>query len=139
LKSVGGVQNYTSGLFAALQVVLGNDRVRMVAVPGDPRVQDDGSVQLSLMVELLAGHTPASVQLIDKNSVRDYQFARDGDAKLSTPIGEVATVIYRSQKANSPRVTRFWCAPDRGYVPMKVEQTIGRDVQWTLLIHSLTR
>jgi Protein of unknown function (DUF3108) len=110
-----------------------------VDLPLTPRVQDDGSVQLSLMVELLAGHTPASVQLIDKNSVRDYQFAREGEAKLSTPIGEVATVIYRSQKANSPRVTRFWCAPDRGYVPMKVEQTIGQDVQWTLLIQNLTR
>jgi Protein of unknown function (DUF3108) len=110
-----------------------------VDLPLTPRVQDDGSVQLALMVELLAGHTPETVELIDKNSVRDYQFAREGEAKLSTPLGEVATVIYRSQKANSPRATRFWCAPDRGYVPMKVEQTIGQDVQWTLLIQSLTR
>jgi hypothetical protein len=71
--------------------------------------------------------------------VRDYRFARDGEAKLSTPLGEIATVIYSAQKANSPRVTRFWCAPDRGYVPVKVEQTRGQDVQWTLLIQSLTR
>jgi len=110
-----------------------------VDLPLTPQVQDDGSVQLSLMVELLAGRTPPTVQLIDKNSVRDYQFAREGDAKLSTPLGEIATVIYRSQKANSPRATRFWCAPERGYVPMKVEQTIGQDVQWTLIIQSLNR
>ena len=119
--------------------VTGTYEGTQVDLPLTPRVQDDGSVQLSLMVELLAGHTPQTVQLIDKNSVRDYQFSRDGDAKLATPLGEIATVVYRSQKANSPRVTRFWCAPDRGYVPMKVEQTIGEEVQWTLLIQSLTR
>jgi hypothetical protein len=110
-----------------------------VDLPLTPQVQDDGSVQLSLMVELLAGRTPATVQLIDKDSVRDYQFAREGDVKLATPLGEITTVVYRAQKANSPRVTRFWCSPERGYVPMKVEQTKGSDVQWTLLIQSLTR
>ena len=119
--------------------VTGTSEGAAVDLPLTRQVQDDGSVQLSLMVELLAGRTPATVELIDKNSVRDYQFARDGEAKISTPLGEIATVVYRAQKANSPRVTRFWCAPDRGYVPMKVEQTKGQDVQWTLLIESLTR
>lgn len=140
-KSSGGSASKNTDLKYDWQAhrVTGTYEGTAVDLPLTPKVQDDGSVQLSLMVELLAGHTPASVQLIDKNSVRDYQFAREGDARLSTPLGEVATVIYRSQKANSPRVTRFWCAPERGYVPMKVEQTIGQDVQWTLLIQSLTR
>jgi hypothetical protein len=48
-------------------------------------------------------------------------------------------VVYRAQKKNSPRVTRFWCAPDKGFVPMKVEQTKGDDVQWTLQIQDLKR
>ena len=41
-----------------------------VNLPLTPQVQDDGSVQLGLMVALLAGRTPATVQLIDKDSVR---------------------------------------------------------------------
>ncbi|HEX4619918.1 MAG TPA: DUF3108 domain-containing protein [Steroidobacteraceae bacterium] len=102
-------------------------------------VQDDASVQLALMVELLAGRTPQSFRMIDRNGTREYQFARDGEAALQTPMGEVATVIYRARKANSPRITRFWCAPQQGYVPMKVEQTKGDDVQWTMEIRSLTR
>ena len=101
-------------------------------------VQDDGSVQLALMVELLEGHTPSSFHMIDRNGTREYQFARDGEATLETPIGPVKTVIYRSQKSGSPRITRFWCARERGYVPVKVEQTKGDDVQWTMLIQSLT-
>ena len=110
-----------------------------VSLPLTPRVQDDGSVQLALMVELLAGRTPPTVQLIDKNSVREYEFSRDGEATIKTAIGDVHTLIFKSQKKNSPRVTRFWCAPDRGYVPMRVQQKKGDDVQWTLEIQSLKR
>jgi len=110
-----------------------------IAEPLAPGVQDDGSVQLALMVELLAGRTPRTFQMIDKSGTREYQFARDGEVTLDTAIGAVATVIYRSQKAGSPRITRFWCAPARGYVPLTVEQTRGDEVQWTMAIQSLTR
>jgi Protein of unknown function (DUF3108) len=111
----------------------------MVDLPLTPQVQDDGSVQLALMVELLAGRTPPTVQLIDKNDVREYEFSRDGEATVTTPIGNVRTVVFKSQKKYSPRITRFWCAPDRGYVPMQVQQKKGDDVQWTLQIQSLSR
>jgi hypothetical protein len=110
-----------------------------VNLPLSPQVQDDGSVQLHLMVELLSGRTPSTVQLIDKNNVREYQFSREGEATIKTAIGAVHTVIFRSQKKYSPRITRFWCAPDRGYIPMKVQQTKDDDVQWTLEIQSLKR
>ena len=110
-----------------------------VSLPLTPQVQDDGSVQLDLMVELLAGRTPATVQLIDKNSVREYQFTRDGEETIKTALGDVHTVVFKAQKKYSPRITRFWCAPDRGYVPMRVQQKRDDEVQWTLEIASLTR
>lgn len=110
-----------------------------VDLPLTADVRDDASVQLGLTVELLAGRTPASFRVIDKDGTRQYQFARDGEATLQTPMGAIATVVYRSQKAGSPRITRFWCAPDRGYIPLKVEQTRGDEVQWTLEIESLSR
>jgi glycosyltransferase involved in cell wall biosynthesis len=52
LKFVGGVQNYTSTLIDALQVILGNDRVRMITVPGDPKLRDDGSLGLPFSLKL---------------------------------------------------------------------------------------
>ena len=121
------------------QKVTGMYESTKVDLPLTPDVQDDGSVQLDLIVELLAGRTPPTVQLIDKNSVREYQFSRDGEATITTAIGEVHTVIFKSQKKNSPRITRFWCAPDRGYIPLRVQQKRDDDIQWTLEIQSLTR
>ena len=121
------------------QRVTGTYEGTPVDLPLSADVRDDASVQLALTVELLAGRTPTSFRVIDRNGTRQYQFARDGEATLETPMGRIATVVYRSQKANSPRITRFWCAPDRGYIPLKVEQTRGEDVQWTMEIESLTR
>lgn len=110
-----------------------------VDMPVQPGIQDDLSVQIALMVELLAGRKPEQFQLIDRNSVREYRYSREGDASLSTAVGKVDTVIYRSQKTGSPRVTRFWCAPSHGYIPMRVEQTKGEDVQWTMQVQSARR
>jgi hypothetical protein len=110
-----------------------------VDLPLKPGVQDDASVQVAMMVELLRGRTPDHFELLNKDSVREYRYTREGEAKLKTPLGEIQTVVYRSQKTNSPRVTRFWCAPDRGYIPMKVEQKRGDDVEWAMEIQSLKR
>jgi hypothetical protein len=110
-----------------------------VDLPLKPGVQDDASVQVAMMVELLRGRTPDHFELLNKDSVREYRYTREGEAKLKTHMGEVETVLYRSQKANSPRVTRFWCAPQLGYIPMKVEQKRGEEVEWAMEIQSLKR
>jgi Protein of unknown function (DUF3108) len=104
-----------------------------------PGVQDDASVQVALMVALLQGRTPDRFLLLDKNTVREYRYAREGEETLKTPIGDVATVIYSSQAANSRHVNRYWCAPDRGYIPMRVQQKRGDEVQWTMEIQTLKR
>lgn len=110
-----------------------------VDMPMPPDIQDDLSVQIALMVELLRGHTPDKFVLLSGNSVREYRYSRDGEETLQTPIGSVATVIYRSEKQNSPRVTRFWCAPSLGYIPLRVQQKRKGDVEWTMEVQSVKR
>ena len=110
-----------------------------VDLPLTDAVQDDSSVQIALMVALLRGQTPESFSLLDKNSVREYRYTREGEETVRTPFGNVATAVYRSQRANSPHVNRYWCAPERGFIPMRVQQKRGDDVQWTMEIESLKR
>jgi hypothetical protein len=111
-------------------------KVDMALQPG---VQDDLSVQIALMVELLAGRAPDRFLMIDKSSVREYRYSLEREESLDTPLGKLDTVVFKSQKSGSPRVTRFWCAPARGYIPVRVEQTKGDDVQWTMQLLSLHR
>jgi Protein of unknown function (DUF3108) len=110
-----------------------------VDMPLQPGIQDDLSVQIALMVELLSGRTPDRFLMIDKNTVREYRYTREREESLTTALGKVDTIVYRSEKAGSPRVTRFWCAPSHGYIPMRVEQKKGDDVQWTMQMQSLQR
>jgi hypothetical protein len=110
-----------------------------VDLPLTPDVQDDASVQVAMMVELLSGRTPDHFSLLNKDKLRVYHYKREGEATVKTPFGDVATVIYSSQADYSPRITRFWCAPDRGFVPMRVEQKKDNDVQWTMEIKSFSR
>lgn len=108
-------------------------------------VQDDLSVQIAMMTQLLQGMPPDQLHEIDKHGVRDYAFRHEGEETLTTPIGRIPTEIYSSHAAGSPRVTRYWCAPSRGYIPLKVQQTLHdqrtlRDeVQWTLTLEALRR
>jgi hypothetical protein len=110
-----------------------------VDLPLTADVQDDASVQVALMVSLLGGKTPDHFSVIDKNSVREYRYARAGEETLKTPFGDVATTIYTSSKQFSPRVNRYWCAQERGFVPIRVQQKKGDDIEWTMEIQSLTR
>jgi hypothetical protein len=77
--------------------------------------------------------------MISKNSAREYRYRREGTESLATPLGQVDTVIYSSQHPGSPRVTRFWCAPAMGYLPMRVEQKRLDKVEWSMEIRSVKR
>lgn len=110
-----------------------------VDMPLQPDTQDDSSVQIALMVELLAGREPQKFQMVDKNTVREYGYHRERQESIDTPVGQVDTIVYGARKTGSPRVTRFWCAPSRGYIPMRIEQKKDDDVQWTMQLQSVTR
>jgi hypothetical protein len=103
-----------------------------------PGVQDDLSVQIAMLVAVRAGQVPQNLSIIDKDTIRDYDYRRVGEETIATALGSIDTVVYTSQHPGSPRITRFWCAPTRGDVPLKVEQRIGEEVQWSMQITRLT-
>jgi Protein of unknown function (DUF3108) len=114
--------------------VTGTAENQPVDQPLEPGVQDSLSVQIALMCALAAGKAPESFRLIDKNEVKEYQYTREGEEKLDTPLGKLDTVIYKSQKEGSSRATRMWIAPSLGYLPVKAEQAKRgkRELQLTL-------
>ena len=110
-----------------------------VDMPIKPGIQDDLSVQIAMMVELLHGRTPEQLSMIDKNSTREYRYQRVGAQAIDTALGRIDTVIYSSQHPGSPRVTRFWCAPSMGYLPLRIEQKRIDSVEWSMDIRSVRR
>ena len=119
--------------------VTGTAENKPVDQPLTPGVQDGLSVQIALMCALVSGNVPASFRLIDKDEVKEYQYTREGDAKLDTAVGKLDTVIYRSQKAGSSRATRFWIAPSLGYLPVRAEQAKRDKRELQLTIRAVER
>ena len=104
-----------------------------------PGVQDDLSVQIAMIRQLALGQTPEILREIDKNGIRDYLYKRVGEEKLDTAIGRIDTIIYTTEHPGSPRITRYWCAPSQGFIPLKVQQTMRDHIEWTMDIESLKR
>lgn len=113
-----------------------NKQVNLQLRPG---TQDSLSVQIALMMELAAGRSPDHFWLLDKNEVKEYQYAHEGNVTLNTPLGKLDTVIYRSTRAGSTRVTRLWLAPSLGYLPLRAEQIRNGRREFALSIRSATR
>jgi len=119
--------------------VTGTAERRRVDLPLQPGLLDSLSVQVALMHELLSGRTPKYFVLLDKDKVKDYNYTAQGEENLQTVLGERHTVIFRSARPGSADGTFFWCAPDMGYLPLKVERREGKSVQWSMTLLSASR
>lgn len=117
----------------------GSAEGKPVDVPLQPGLQDSLSVQIALIHELIAGRTPASFIMLDKDEVKEYLYTAEGNERVETKLGAHETVKYRSRRPNSDRSTVFWCAPELGYLPVKVERQRGSKIEWSMSIVTLKR
>jgi Protein of unknown function (DUF3108) len=105
----------------------------------EPGTQDALSVQIELMHELAEGRAPKRFWLIDNDEIKEYQYVREGTVTLDTPLGKLAAVIYRSERAGSDRVTRLWLAPSLGNLPVRAERSRAGKIDFALSIRELRR
>jgi hypothetical protein len=107
---------------------------KRVDLPMQPGLQDTMSVQVALMLELLSGRAPTRFVVVDKEKLKDYVYTAEGTEVLKTAVGEYRTVVYRSNRPGSKNATWFWCAPELGFLPLKVERREGSDVEWFMAL-----
>ena len=78
-----------------------------VDMPMPPGIQDDLSVQIALMVELLRDHTPEKFSLLSGNSVREYR-TRATAKRLSrhrSARSRPSSIAVRSKTHRAPRAS----------------------------------
>jgi hypothetical protein len=119
--------------------VTGTANGKVVNQPLKSGTQDPLSVQIDLMRDLAAGSAPSSFLLFDKTEATEYHYTRERTEALETPLGHLDTIVYRSDRPGSDRVTRLWLAPSLGYVPVQAERTRGGSVDISLHIRELQR
>ena len=117
--------------------VTGVSENKPVDIALQPGTQDSLSVQIALMRELAAGRAPKSFWLIDNDEIKEYRYVHEGSVTLDTPLGKLETVIYRSERTGSNRVTRLWLAPALGYLPVRAERSRAGKIDFGLSIREL--
>lgn len=101
--------------------------------------QDLMSIQIEVMLDLKNGRLPASFQIVDKDELKEFMYSEEGTARIRTDLGELDTVIVRSQRAGGDRILRMWFAPSLGYVPVQAERSRDGKLEFSMRIKSLKR
>ncbi len=101
--------------------------------------QDVMSIQVEVMLDLRNGRLPKTFQIVDRDQVKEFNYAQEGAAKIKTPLGELDTVIVSSQRPGNGRILKMWFAPSLGYVPVQAERTRDGKLEFAMRIKSLKR
>lgn len=88
----------------------------------DPATYDRTSIQYALMLDLLHGRSAAEYTMLDGDRRKELTISHLGDSIVKVPLGEFTVRKVRHQAANSSRVTTLYCAPELGYLPVRIEQ-----------------
>lgn len=118
------------------------DRVVRSSV-GEMRQLEDGMIdRLAMQIavqnwvvqrEGKPGPEEIVVSKVEDDRVKTYRFAITGKETVKTPAGSFDTV--RVERVGDPKKsTRFWLAPTRDWLAVKVEQTKGGSEQLKMLL-----
>lgn len=117
--------------------VTGSVLRKQVNLPLQPGLLDPLSVQVALMHELNSGRMPDRFTLVDEDRIKDYLYAVEGSEVIDSVAGTLRTDIYSSRRPGSKKATLFWCAPELGNIPLKVERRDGTSVVWSMRLTEL--
>lgn len=72
---------------------------------------------------------------VDDHSIRHYRFAITAYEKIEVPAGKFETILI--QRIDHPkRTSKFWIAPARDYMPVKVETLKGGEVELRMVLRA---
>jgi hypothetical protein len=115
----------------------GTSETKPVDIKLTDGTQDVMSIQVEVMLDLKNGNLPKTFQIIDKDQLKEFNYAQEGSAKIRTEIGELDTVIVTSQRTGNNRILRMWFAPSLGFVPVQAERSRDGKVEIAMRIKSL--
>ncbi|MCX4189303.1 DUF3108 domain-containing protein [Methylophaga sp. OBS3] len=94
--------------------------------------------QLQVMHDLENNRDKLTYTIADGGKLKKYEIIRLGEEIIDTPLGKIAAVkLTRERDADSDRKTTLWCAPELGYLPVKLEHIEKDDSRFTAYLRKL--
>ncbi len=113
--------------------VTGISEAKPVDLEFPARTQDHLSIQIAVMWDLLNGHELGTYPMFDGGEMKSYDYRKDGEERIHYDGRDLDTVIVRSENTGGgSRVSRYWHAPELGYLPIRAERTRKGEVELVL-------
>ena len=88
--------------------------------------------------DLLQGREPGVYPLIDGDKIKEYEYLKDSTATVKYGGRDLEAVMIRSARTGgSDRITRYWHAPELGYLPVRAERTTKGEVDLVMQLVDL--
>jgi hypothetical protein len=100
-----------------------------MAVPAG--THDKLSTQLGMMQALAGGGTDFTFNVADGGTLKQYRYRVTGSETLDVPAGTFRTVRVKKLGGNDTRRTRVWCAPELGYLPVRIWRREKNGTEYT--------
>jgi hypothetical protein len=99
-------------------------------------VQDKLLYQYTMMLDVADSDALLEYQIADGGELKIYRFERLGEEEIDTALGRLRTV--KLQRADDRAHTTVWCAPDYGFMPVRLEQRKGGRTM-VMMVRKITR
>ena len=77
---------------------------------------------------------PLDVKVVDHRRIKAYRFVLAGKEKVQTPAGSFDTLLVERVDDKPGDSLRFWVSPERGYIPVKVQQYDDGELKLQMLL-----
>ena len=94
------------------------------------------AVRLWLLENLKSepGAVTAEFAMVDDHRIRHYRFAITGRETVEVPAGKFENAVLVQRVDDPKKTTKFWLAPARDYMPVKVEQVRQGKVELRMVL-----
>lgn len=92
-------------------------------MPIPPGTLDKLNVQLALMLDLAAGKRQLRYDIADGGKLKQFRFEVVGEEPVEAAGKTYQTLRIQRIRKDQDRTTFLWCAPQLGYLPVRIEQT----------------
>lgn len=80
------------------------------------------------------GADTAEFAMVDDHRIRKYRFAITGRETVEVPAGKFEDAVLVQRIDDKKKTTKFWLAPSRDYMPVKVEQVKQGSVELRMVL-----
>lgn len=122
------------------KVIKGFYKDRVIDFNIEKRILTRILLQIEIMHQKQRNNLKDTYLIIDKDEIKEIDITSSNSGKkISVPFGSYDVIEVSHRSKNSNRINTFWLAPELDFIPVKLEQTEGKKVNFEANLVQLTR